>query len=64
MALQVLLSKNSKRVVVDVNRKIQKIWVTKMSWVKPIFNEVGLKCQVCTIIERKEKKIGCSVGLY
>jgi len=27
----------------------------KMPWVKPIFNEVGLKCHVCIIIERKEK---------
>jgi hypothetical protein len=32
-----------------------------MPWAKPIFNEIGLvsivKCHVCTIIERKEKKL-------
>jgi hypothetical protein len=47
--------KKSKKVVVDVNRKFQKIWAMKMPWVEPIFNEVGLKCHVCTRIERKEK---------
>jgi len=33
----------------------------KMLWVEPIFNEGGLvsamRCCVCTIIERKEKKL-------
>ncbi len=47
--------KNSKKVVDDVNRKFQKIWDMKMLWVEPIFNEVGLRCHVCTKIERKEK---------
>jgi hypothetical protein len=29
----------------------------KMPWVELIFNEVGLRCHVCTRIERKQKKI-------
>jgi hypothetical protein len=47
--------RKSKKVVVDVNQKFQKIWFMKMLWVEPIFNEVGLKCHVCIRIERKEK---------
>jgi hypothetical protein len=54
----VIASKKTKKVV---NYKFQEIWVVKMPWAKPIFNEVGLvstmKCRVCTIIERKEKKL-------
>jgi len=57
------LPKIPKKVVVNVNYKFQKIWAMKMSWVEPIFNEVGLvstmRCHVCTKIERKEKKLGC-----
>jgi hypothetical protein len=33
--------KNSKRVVVDVNKKFQKIWAMKMPWVEPILMRLG-----------------------
>ncbi len=53
--------RKTRKVVTNVNCKFQEIWVVKMPWAKPIFNEVGLvstmKCCVCTIIERKEKKL-------
>jgi hypothetical protein len=47
--------KKSKKVVVHVNRKFQKIWAMKMSWVEPIFNELGLKCHVCIIIKGRRE---------
>ncbi len=57
--LNVLLPMKLKKVV-DVNYKFQNIWVVKMPWTKPIFNDIGLvfimRCHVCTKIEKKEKK--------
>jgi hypothetical protein len=53
--------KKTRKVVTIVNCKFQEIWVVKMPWAEPIFNEVGLvstlKCHVCSIIERKGKKL-------
>jgi hypothetical protein len=37
-----LVPKTHKNVVINVNHKFQEIWVVKMPWVKPIFNEVGV----------------------
>jgi hypothetical protein len=37
-----LVPKTHKKVVINVNHKFQEIWVVKMPWVKPIFNEVGV----------------------
>ncbi len=53
--------KKTIKVVTNVNYKFQEIWVVKMPWAEPIFYEVGLvftmKCCICSIIERKEKKL-------
>jgi hypothetical protein len=35
-----LAPKKPKKVVINVNCKFQEIWVVKMPWEKPIFNEV------------------------
>jgi hypothetical protein len=32
--------KKPNKVVIDFNCKVQDIWVVKMPWVKPIFNDV------------------------
>jgi hypothetical protein len=54
-----LALKKPKKVVIDENCKFQEIWVVKMPWIKPIFNEVGMvsiiRCYVCIKIKRKEK---------
>ncbi len=53
--------KKPKKVVVDVNCKFQEIVVMKMPWAEPIYHEVDfistMKYCVCTIIERKGKKL-------
>jgi hypothetical protein len=54
--------KTHKKVMTNVNCKSQEFWVVKMPWAKLNFNEVGvvsiMRCDnVCTKIERKEKKI-------
>ncbi len=42
----------------NVNRKFKDVWVLKMSWTNPIFNEVimviHIKCCVCFKIEKKK----------
>jgi len=56
-----LVPKTHKKVVINVNCKFQEIWVIKMPWAKPIFNEVTVVftmiCHVCRRIERKEKNL-------
>jgi hypothetical protein len=58
--------KKPKKVVANVNYKFKEIWVMKMPWAKPIFNNVGLvcivRCCVCTKIERR-KKIWLLIGI-
>jgi len=50
--------KKPEKVVVDLNCKFQEIWVVKMPWVKPIFNEVGLVSIVrCHELKGKKKKL-------
>jgi hypothetical protein len=53
------IPKTHKKVVTNVNCKFQEIWVIKVPWAKPIFNEVGVLfiiiCHVCTRIEKKKK---------
>jgi hypothetical protein len=50
--------KTHKKVVINVNHEFQEIWVVKVPWAKPIFNEVGVVftmiCHVCMRIERKD----------
>jgi hypothetical protein len=57
----ILVPKTHKKVVTNVNYKFQEIWVVKVPWTKPIFNEVGVVftmiCHVCMRIERKEKNL-------
>lgn len=56
--------KTHKKVVTNVNYKFQEIWVVKVPWAKPIFNELGVLftmiCHVCMRIERKEKNLVAS----
>jgi hypothetical protein len=51
--------KKPKKVVTNVNHKFQEIWIVKMPWAKPIFNEVGvvsiMKCHVSTILKGRKK---------
>jgi hypothetical protein len=43
----------------NVNCNFQDVWALKMTWAKPIFNEVGLvtsmECHGCFKIEKKDK---------
>jgi hypothetical protein len=60
--------KTHKRVGTNVNCKFQEIWVIKVPWEKPIFNEVGvvftMVCHVCMRIQRKEKNwLRCGILL-
>jgi hypothetical protein len=51
--------KNRKKTFdIDVNRKLQNVWVLKMPWVEPIFQctnlVISFKCHVYFKIEKKE----------
>jgi hypothetical protein len=56
------LGKNKKKIN-NNTRKFQVEWATKLPWVKGLVNEKGfiqsVKCKVCSLIESKDKIVGC-----